>query len=153
MPVTARIALLDTRFKQYQHVVIGTVLTTLQVGSVLFTFYPNFKMSLEVPNLPSTIKVQIQLQGADQTATSNIATLHHQIVYRLHNHALDLPTTQTTIDALMILADTYTIPTIIQIPKQIQKQELLKLMPLEWISNYEQFHQNSEQIQTSEAIF
>ena len=49
----------------------------------------------------------------------------------------------------MILADTDTI----QIPKQIQKQELLQLMPLEWLSNYEQFHQNSELIQTYEAIF
>ena len=37
----------------------------------------------------------------------------------------------------MILADIDTIPTIIQIPKQIQKQELLKLMPLEWLTNYE----------------
>ena len=26
-------------------------------------------------------------------------------------------------------------------------------MPLEWLSNYEQFHQNSKPIQTSEAIF
>ena len=74
-------------------------------------------------------------------------------MYQLQNHALDLPTTQTTTDALMIFADTDTISTIIQIPKQIQKQELLKLMPLEWLSNYEQFHQNSEPIQTSEAIF
>ncbi|KAH9724641.1 hypothetical protein KPL70_007560 [Citrus sinensis] len=53
----------------------------------------------------------------------------------------------------MILADTDTIPTIIQIPKQIQKQELLKLMPLEWLTNYEQFHQNSEPVQTTEATF
>ncbi|KAH9769423.1 hypothetical protein KPL71_011996 [Citrus sinensis] len=34
LPVTSRIALLDTRFKQYQHAVIGTVLTTLHAGSV-----------------------------------------------------------------------------------------------------------------------
>ena len=121
----------DTRFKQYQHAVIGTILTTLHSGSVLLTFYQNFNMSIEDPNLPTTLKVQIQLQGAEQTSTSKIATLHHQIVYRLQNHALDLPIAQTTIDALMILADTDTIPTIIQIPKQIQKQELLKLMPLE----------------------
>ena len=53
----------------------------------------------------------------------------------------------------MILANTDTIPTIIQIPKQIQKQELLQLMPLEWLTNYEQFHQNSEPVQTSQAIF
>ena len=26
-------------------------------------------------------------------------------------------------------------------------------MPLEWLSNYEQFHQNSEPIQTSESHF
>ncbi|KAH9769356.1 hypothetical protein KPL71_011966 [Citrus sinensis] len=96
LPVTARIALLDTRFKQYQHAVIGTVLTTL--------------------------------------------------------HA-DLPTPYTTTDALMILADTDTIPTIVQIPKQIHKQELLKLMPLKWLTNYEHFHQNSKPVQTTEATF
>ncbi|KAH9668421.1 hypothetical protein KPL70_021414 [Citrus sinensis] len=144
LPVTARFALLDTRFKEYQHAVVGTVLTTLHAGSVLLTFYPNFNLSLEDPNLPTTLKVQIQLQGAEQTPTSKIATLHHQIVYQLQNHALDLPTPYTTSDALMILADTNTIPTIIQIPKQIQKQDLLKLMPLEWLTNYEHFHQNSE---------
>ena len=64
LPVTARIALLDTKFKQYQHAIVGTVLTTLHVGSVLLTFYPNFNLSLEDPNIPTTLKVQIQLQGA-----------------------------------------------------------------------------------------
>ncbi|KAH9686151.1 hypothetical protein KPL70_014258 [Citrus sinensis] len=116
LPVIARIALLDTKFKEYQHAVI-------------------------------------QLQGAERTPTSKIATLRHQIVYRLQNHALDLPTPYTTSNALMILADKDTIPTIIQIPKQIQKQDLLKLMPLEWLTNYEQFHQNSEPVQTTEATF
>ncbi|KAH9769489.1 hypothetical protein KPL71_012020 [Citrus sinensis] len=140
-------------FKEYQHAVIGTVLTTLHADSVLLTFYPNFNLPLEDPNLPTTLKVQIQLQGAEQTPTSKIATLHHQIVYRLQNHALDLPTPYTTSDALMILADTDTIPTIIQIPKQIPKRELLKLMPLEWLTNYEHFHQNSEPVQTTEATF
>ena len=37
LPVTAIITLLDTRFKQYQHTIIGTVLTTLHAGSVLLT--------------------------------------------------------------------------------------------------------------------
>ncbi|KAH9724631.1 hypothetical protein KPL70_007559 [Citrus sinensis] len=153
LPVIARIALLDTRFKEYQHALVGTILTTLHAGNVLLTFYPNFNLSLEDPNLPTTLKVQIQLQGAEQTPTSKIATLHHQIMYRLQNHALDLPTPYTTSDALMILADTNTIPTIIQIPKQIQKQDLLQLMPLEWLTNYEHFHQNSKLVQTTEAIF
>ncbi|KAH9769531.1 hypothetical protein KPL71_012037 [Citrus sinensis] len=40
LPVTARIALLDTRFKQYQHAVIGTVLTTLHAGKG-YLVYPD----------------------------------------------------------------------------------------------------------------
>ena len=52
-----------------------------------------------------------------------------------------------------MIADTDTIQTIIQIPKQIQKQELLKLMPLEWLTNYEHFHQNSKPVQTTETTF
>ena len=60
LPIIARLALLDTRFKDYQHAVIGTVLTTLHAGSVLLTFYPNFNLSLDDPNLPTTLKVQIQ---------------------------------------------------------------------------------------------
>ncbi|KAH9780744.1 hypothetical protein KPL71_008201 [Citrus sinensis] len=59
LPVTARLALLDTRFKEYQHAVIGTVLTTLHPGSVLLTFYPNFNLSLDDPNLPTTLKAPI----------------------------------------------------------------------------------------------
>ncbi|KAH9668417.1 hypothetical protein KPL70_021412 [Citrus sinensis] len=105
-------------------------------------------------NLTTTLKVQIQLQGAEQIISAKIATLHHQLVYRLRNHALDLPTPQiANSEALMILAESEEIPTIIQIPRQIPRQELIKLMPLEWLSNYEQFHQNSEPIQTSESHF
>ncbi|KAH9724596.1 hypothetical protein KPL70_007545 [Citrus sinensis] len=63
LPVTARLAMLDTRFKQYQDAVIGTVLTTLHAGCVLLTFYPNFNLSLQDPNLPTTLKVQVQIQA------------------------------------------------------------------------------------------
>ncbi|KAL0289622.1 UNVERIFIED_CONTAM: polyprotein [Sesamum radiatum] len=35
LPVTARIALLDTRFLEYEHTVIGTVLSTLNAGSIV----------------------------------------------------------------------------------------------------------------------
>ncbi|KAH9769372.1 hypothetical protein KPL71_011974 [Citrus sinensis] len=151
LPVTARLAMLDTRFKQYQDAVIGTVLTTLHVGSVLLTFYPNFNLSLQDPNLPTTLKVQVQIQGAEQISSAKIATLHHQLVYRLQNHALDLPTPEHHSDTLMVLAESDQIPTIIQIPKQIPRHELIKLMPLEWISNYEQFHNNTAPIQTSDT--
>ncbi|KAH9697764.1 hypothetical protein KPL71_023747 [Citrus sinensis] len=153
LPVTARIAMLDTRFKQYQDAVIGTVLTTLHAGNVLLTFYPNFNLSLQDPNLPITLKVQVQIQGAEQISSAKIATLHHQLVYRLQNHALDLPTPEHHSDTLMVLAESDQIPTIIQIPRQIPRHELIKLMPLEWISNYEQFHNNTTPIQTSESMF
>ncbi|KAH9801779.1 hypothetical protein KPL71_001153 [Citrus sinensis] len=153
LPVTARLAMLDTRFKQYQDAVIGTVLTTLHAGSVLLTFYPNFNLSLQDPNLPTTLKVQVQIQGAEQISSAKIATLHHQLVYRLQNHALDLPTPKHHSDTLMVLAESDQIPTIIQIPRQIPRHELIKLMPLEWISNYEQFHNNTAPIQTSESMF
>ncbi|KAH9792676.1 hypothetical protein KPL71_004226 [Citrus sinensis] len=153
LPVTARLAMLDTRFKQYQDAVIGTVLTTLHAGSVLLTFYPNFNLSLQDPNLLTTLKVQIQIQGAEQISSAKIATLHHQLVYRLQNHALDLPTPEHHSDTLMVLAESDQIPTIIQIPRQIPRHELIKLMPLEWISNYEQFHNNTAPIQTSESMF
>ncbi|KAH9769491.1 hypothetical protein KPL71_012021 [Citrus sinensis] len=153
LPVTTRLAMLDTRFKQYQDAVIGTVLTTLHAGSVLLTFYPNFNLSLQDPNLPTTLKVQIQIQGAEQISSAKIATLHHQLVYRLQNHALDLPTPEHHSDTLMVLVESDQIPTIIQIPRQIPRHELIKLMPLEWISNYEQFHNNTAPIQTSESMF
>ncbi|KAH9657922.1 hypothetical protein KPL70_023277 [Citrus sinensis] len=145
--------MLDTRFKQYQDAVIGTVLTTLHASSVLLTFYPNFNLSLQDPNLPTTLKVQVQIQGAEQISSAKIATLHHQLVYRLQNHALDLPTPEHHSDTLMVLAESDQIPTTIQIPRQIPHHELIKLMPLEWISNYEQFHNNTAPIQTSESMF
>ncbi|KAH9668412.1 hypothetical protein KPL70_021409 [Citrus sinensis] len=119
LPVTARIALLDTRFKQYQHAIIGTVLTTLHAGSALLTFYPNFNLSLLDSNFATTLEVQIQLQGAEQITSAKIATLHHQLVYRLQNHGLDLCTPQTAnSETLMILAESEEIPTIIQIQRQ-----------------------------------
>ncbi|KAH9704985.1 hypothetical protein KPL70_011692 [Citrus sinensis] len=153
LPVIARLAMLDTQFKQYQDVVIGTILTTLHAGSVLLTFYPNFNLSLQDPNLPTTLKVQVQIQGAEQISSAKIATLHHQLVYRLQNHALDLSTPEHHFDTLMVLAESDQIPTIIQIPRQIPRHELIKLMPLEWISNYEQFHNNTAPIQTFESMF
>ena len=63
LPVTARLTLLDTRFKEYQHAVIGTVLTTLHVGSVLLTFYLNLNLSLDDPNLPTTLTNNLLKDG------------------------------------------------------------------------------------------
>ncbi|KAH9717002.1 hypothetical protein KPL71_021662 [Citrus sinensis] len=154
LPVTARIALLDTRFKQYEQATIGTVLTTLHAGSVVLTVYPNFNLSLDDPNLSTLLKIQVQIQGAEQVSSAKIATIHHQLVYRLQNHSLILPTPpDLSSDTLMILVESPDIPTIIQIPRQIPRADLLKIMLLEWITNYEHFHQNTTPVQTSEPMY
>ncbi|KAK4382258.1 polyprotein [Sesamum angolense] len=82
LPVTARIALLDTRFLEYEHAVIGTVLTTLNAGSIVVTFFPNFAVSLSDPHVASAFKVQVQITRANQVSASVMATLHHQLIPR-----------------------------------------------------------------------
>ncbi|KAL0444948.1 UNVERIFIED_CONTAM: polyprotein [Sesamum latifolium] len=124
LPVTAKIALLDTQFLEYEHAVIGTVLTTLNAGSIVIT-------------------------GANQVPASVMATLHHQLVFRLQNHSLDLPN-QGSRDAPMVLANSGTeVPTIIQIPRQILRKDLEKLVPTEWITNYESLQQQHETIRAT----
>ncbi|KAL0278057.1 UNVERIFIED_CONTAM: polyprotein [Sesamum radiatum] len=153
LPVTARIALLDTRFLEYEHAVIGTVLTTLNAGSIVVTFFPNFAVSLSDPHVASAFKVQVQITGANQVPASVMATLHHQLVFRLQNHSLDLPN-QGSRDAPMVLANSGTeIPTIIQIPRQIQRKDLEKLVPTEWITNYESLQQQHETVKSTDFRF
>ncbi|KAL0444827.1 UNVERIFIED_CONTAM: polyprotein [Sesamum latifolium] len=153
LPVTARIALLDTRFLKYEHAIIGTVLTTLNCGSIVVTFFPNFVVSLCDPHVASAFKVQVQITGANQVPASVMATLHHQLVFRLQNHGLDLPN-QGSRDALMVLANSRTeVPSIIQIPRQILRKDLEKLVPTEWITNYESLQQQHETIRATDFQF
>lgn len=56
--------------------------STLDVGTIVLTFYPNFNVPLKNPNLRTLIKVQSQIIGGEQTSLAYFATLHHQIVYR-----------------------------------------------------------------------
>lgn len=69
LPVTARISLLDTSYLHYEHAIIGTVLTTLNLGSVVVTFFPNFVLSLRDTSLESTFKVQVQISSAEQASS------------------------------------------------------------------------------------
>ena len=47
-------------------------------------------MSLKDPYLNTALKVQVQITGAPQVSTTYTATLHHQMVYRVQNHAFDI---------------------------------------------------------------
>ena len=47
LPVAARLALIDTRHLEYQHACIGSLETTLNCGTIVVTFYPNFNIALD----------------------------------------------------------------------------------------------------------
>jgi len=53
LPITARVTLLDSTYQQYEQAVIGTILTTLNAGSAVFTIFPNFNVQLKDPTHPN----------------------------------------------------------------------------------------------------
>ncbi|KAI9075465.1 hypothetical protein K1719_042590 [Acacia pycnantha] len=113
---------------------------------------PDYNVSLIDRTLPGRLKVQIQITGAEQDSQAIMATLHHQIVYRLQNHALDLSLPNSTTDALVAISNRSDDTSIIQIPRQIPKEELAQIMPMEWISNYENlFHSVQTDVHTTTA--
>ncbi|KAI9098559.1 hypothetical protein K1719_025184 [Acacia pycnantha] len=150
LPVTAKVALLDSTYKKYSDSLIGALLTNLNNDSVILTIQPDYNVSLIDRTLLGRLKVQIQITGAEQDSQAIMATLHHQIVYRLHNHALDLSLLNSTTDALVAISNRADDTSIIQIPRQIPKEELAQIMPMEWISNYERlFHSTQTDVHTT----
>ncbi|KAH9658046.1 hypothetical protein KPL70_023335 [Citrus sinensis] len=73
LPVTARIALLNTRFKEYQHVVVGTVLTTLHAGKPVQTTKATFDRR---PNG----QVKLSFQTPDTEPVSNSPQLSYTVM-------------------------------------------------------------------------
>ncbi|KAL4299325.1 hypothetical protein AHAS_Ahas17G0089600 [Arachis hypogaea] len=133
----ANVALLDTTFKEYQHALIGALVTTLSNGSVILTIAPNFTMRLSDPTISQRLKIQIQLVGVIQDSNAKQATLHHQVLYRVQDHALDLKLPNTTEKALFMFIDSAGGPAIVNIPKMITTEELSSIILLEWITDYE----------------
>lgn len=145
--------LLNSTLLHYEHAVIGTVLSTLNVGSIVLTFYPNFNVPLKDPNLSTLLKLQIQMTGAEQVSSAYAGTLHHQLIYRLQDHGLNLPQTGFSGEPLLITAERQDIPTITQIPKQIAKDELRKLIPLHRFTNYENLHRTTKPLVAMDRTF
>ncbi|KAJ0699904.1 hypothetical protein HanOQP8_Chr10g0361421 [Helianthus annuus] len=74
------------------------------------------------------------------------------MAYRVQNHSLDImvPESQDNSgDALLIDIDSNATLTCIYVPKQLSKEELTKLLPDKWITNYEQIHQAPVQTTTT----
>ncbi|KAK2653452.1 hypothetical protein Ddye_013308 [Dipteronia dyeriana] len=56
LSVTARVYFLNTIYKQYEHAVIGTYLSTFYASSISLTYYPNFNIPLSGQNLHNCFK-------------------------------------------------------------------------------------------------
>ncbi|KAK5793471.1 hypothetical protein PVK06_034620 [Gossypium arboreum] len=144
--VVVRIALLDSRYLEYQNACITTIEATLNSRLVMVTLFPNFTMALANPNLTTALKVQIQIAGAPQVASAIAATLHYQIVYRIQDHAFNL-SRHGTKDSLLISMNTNDQPHCVHVPRKIQRNELIKILPKKWVTSYEQLLEHSQPIQ------
>ncbi|KAK2646155.1 hypothetical protein Ddye_021350 [Dipteronia dyeriana] len=154
LPVTARIVLINTIYKEYEHAIIETCLLTLYARSISLTYYPNFNIPLMDQILHSCLKIQLQVVRAPMMPNSYMATLHHQTAYRLQDHALDLPIPGHTGDTIFIKAEREDeASTIIQIPKHLPREKLIKIMPLKWITNYEKAFQNTTLVVATDTKF
>ncbi|OWM83903.1 hypothetical protein CDL15_Pgr004334 [Punica granatum] len=87
----------------------------------------------------TTLKVRLHITGAPQVQDSVAATFHHQMAYRVHNHALDLWLLGSE-EALIISVDSMNTPTYVHVPRQIFKADLVKLLLENWITNHEGLH-------------
>nr|QJS95220.1 polyprotein [Petunia vein clearing virus] len=150
-PVVARLALLDTRYLEYQHANLGTAEITLNAGTVFITLFPNFTMSLSDANLSTALKIQVQIQGAPLTKDSIQATLHYQIAWRVQNHAMDL-TLPGGEEALFLKIDAGNGATqCTQVPRQLSKEDLIKILPDSWVTNYEKLKEPEEPLRSTEV--
>ncbi|RDX66832.1 hypothetical protein CR513_54357, partial [Mucuna pruriens] len=154
LPISARVSLLDSSYLHYENAVIGTILTTPHAGSVVLTIFPNYNVSLRVPTISHMLKVQVQIIEADQVAEALAATLHHQFIYRLQDHAINLLLPTSNDGALFVMANHQEeTPSIVQIPRNISREQLQELIPFQWETNYEKLHENKKPIRSTEATF
>ncbi|KAI9124125.1 hypothetical protein K1719_005425 [Acacia pycnantha] len=122
LPVTTKVALLDSTYKKYSDSLIGALLTTLSNGSVILTIQPDYNVSL-----------------FDRTLLASKSRSRSQEQNKILKPSWLLSTTRLADDT-----------SIIQIPRQIPKEELAQIMPMEWISNYERlFHSTQTDVHTT----
>ncbi|XP_075109033.1 uncharacterized protein LOC142180838 [Nicotiana tabacum] len=121
--------------------------------TVFITIFPNFNMSLYDPYLTEALKFQVKIQGAPQAKDSIQATLHHQMAWRVKNYAMDLflPGGE---NALLLNIDATKGNTMCtQIPRQISRDEHVKILSDSWITNYENLRELEESLQFGEPTF
>lgn len=137
LPVTSRIALVDTRFFHYEHACIGIVQTTFNVGTIMVTMFPNFCMHVNDPQLSSFFKFQVRILGAVPDVHTFMATLHYQLIYQVQNQAMDVAFPNQIANSIFINMESDQVPSYPYILKQITKEKLKKLILSAQVTNYE----------------
>ncbi|XP_031270854.1 uncharacterized protein LOC116129243 [Pistacia vera] len=107
-------------------------------------------MSLSDVHYSKALKVQLQIIGADLNPRRIAATLHYQMVWRIQDHALDLAIPTTT-DALLLTVDSQNTPHYINIPRQISRDGLIKLLPNSWVTSYESLNKKETPVVSTES--
>ncbi|KAK1392715.1 hypothetical protein POM88_011771 [Heracleum sosnowskyi] len=108
---------------------------------------------LSDPHICNNLKVQLQIVGEPQVAGTYIATLHYQMAYRVENHSFDLSLPRDTDEALFLEIDVQSNSSCIHLPKQIPKDELVKLLPESWVTHYEKIRRDNQPIHSVKSSF
>ncbi|KAL4362365.1 hypothetical protein GQ457_04G023890 [Hibiscus cannabinus] len=115
-------------------------------------------MALEDPNMMEALKATSSpvrdksetLKSASPNIEEDETQLLRQVAfaYKIQDHAFRL-TGCGTGDSLFLSVHTKEEPHCIHIPRQIPRQDLIKLLPDRWITNYEKIHEGRQPVQST----
>lgn len=90
------------------------------------TLYLSFNIPLSNPHAFNALVVQVQISGAPQVATLFMATIHHQMTYRIQNHSFDIPVSKFSQieDVLFLKVDVNKVPQCTYVPRQLTNEQL-----------------------------
>lgn len=165
-PMVVKLALLDSRFLKYQFACVATLEATLDAGeTVCATVFPNRYACLQYPNL-LTLQIQVQIvMGGNQVVSDGIelAILHYQMAYRLQDPCIfkdKIPGYYQKkkdkipggFDTPILVADQDKNVTCTRLSLNCTKEELLKVIPDTWITNYENLNEQRKPIESHNCI-
>ncbi|WMV33045.1 hypothetical protein MTR67_026430 [Solanum verrucosum] len=115
--------------------------------------FPNFNMSLQDPYLTEALKIQVQILGAPQARDAIHATLHYQLAWRVQNHVMDLSLPGGQNALFLNVEGTNGTTQCTKIPRQICRDELVKVLSDTWVTNYEKLRHHPQPLQSTEPTF
>ncbi|KAH0665355.1 hypothetical protein KY290_027606 [Solanum tuberosum] len=99
------------------------------------------------------LKIHVQILETPQYRDTIQATLQYQLAWRVQNHEIDL-SPQGGQDTLFVNVDATNGTTqCTQIPRQISREELVKVLPDSWVTNYEKLRDHPQPLQSTVPTF